>query len=65
MKDVIARIFKDEFEAAEKEGINKARNRVAADMLKDGIPINEIIRYSRLSEDTIRSIAKSLGIAVV
>ena len=47
------------------EGINETEQRFATDMLKDGKPISEIIRYSRLAEDTIRSLADSLGIVVV
>ena len=46
------------------EGIRENRARVASDMLKDGEPIAKILKYSKLSEDTIRSIAHSLGLAV-
>ena len=77
MKDVIREIFEEDFDIAEKrgrqagrqegrqEGINEANERFATDMLRDGKPLNEIMRYSRLAEDTIRSLAKSLGVAVI
>ena len=47
------------------EGINEAKKHVAVDMLRDRKPISEIIRYSRLAEDTIRSLAASLGVQVI
>ena len=65
MKDVIARIFKNEFAALRQDGINETNERVASDMLKDGMPLEKIAKYSRLAEDSIRSLAKSLGVAVV
>ena len=37
---------------------------VATDMLRDGKPLNEIQRYSRLAEDVIRSLANKLGISI-
>ena len=39
--------------------------RVATDMLKDGKPITEIEKYSRLSKEVINAIALKLGIAIV
>ena len=38
--------------------------RVATDMLKDGEPLEKIVKYSRLAENTIRNIAKTIGVAV-
>ncbi|MBQ6971716.1 MAG: hypothetical protein IJP86_05090 [Synergistaceae bacterium] len=65
----IQEIFKDAFDATEEkgrqEGINEANERFAADMLRNGEPLDKILRYSRLAEDTIRNLAKSLGVAVV
>ena len=46
------------------EGSKKEKERVAVDMLKDGKPINEITRYSRLAEGVIRNLAASMGLAV-
>ncbi len=34
-------------------------------MLRDGEPLAKILRYSRLSEEYIRKLAKSLGVAVL
>lgn len=47
------------------EAINEDRRRVATDMLRDGKPLDEIKRYSRLAEDVIRSLANSLGVTVI
>ena len=45
--------------------ITQEKERLAADMLRDGEPIEKIAKYSRLAEDTIRNMAKSLGVAVM
>lgn len=47
------------------KGISQEKERVAADMLRDGEPIEKIARYSRLAEETIRKLAKSIGVAVM
>lgn len=69
MKDVIARIFKDEFAAQRQDGIqdgiNETNERVASDMLRNGEPLEKVKMYSRLAEDTILNLAKSLGVAVL
>ena len=39
--------------------------RVATDMLKDGKPLDEIKRYTRLAEDAIRNLANRLGVTIV
>ena len=73
MSDVINYIIKRNLDAARQEGIqegvqkgvNETEQRFATDMLRDGKPISEIIRYSRLAEDTIRSLAASLGLQVI
>ena len=65
MKDVIARIFKEDFETAETRGINKTNERVASDMLRKNLPLSLIEEISKLSEDSIRSLAKSLGVTVI
>ena len=41
------------------------RRRVAADMLKNNLPLSLIEEISKLSEEAILKIAKNLGIAVV
>ena len=65
MKDVIARIFKNEFEAKKQDGINEEKERVVIDMLKKNLPLSLIEEISKLSEDSIRSLAKSLGVTVI
>ena len=51
------------------EGRQKAENeineRVATDMIKDGKPLSEILKYSKLTEATVRKLAKSMGVAVL
>ena len=39
--------------------------RVATDMLKDGKPLDEIKRYTRLAEDAIRDLANRLEVTIV
>ena len=51
-------------EQERREAVNDDRRRVAIDMLKDGKPLDEIKRYSKLAEDAIRKIADGLGITV-
>lgn len=69
MNQVIRDIFKKDFDVAEmkgrQEGINDANERVATDMLRDGKPIDEIKKYSKLADGTIRNIAKTLGVAII
>ena len=53
-----------------KEGINKGKKEkaieVASDLIKEGgLSASFISRISKLSEDTVRNLAKSLGIAVL
>lgn len=47
------------------KGINQEKERVAADMLKKQLPLSLIEEISKLSEDTIRNLAKSLDVAVM
>ena len=47
------------------DGVEDANQRMAEDMLRDGKPLQEILKYSRLSEERIRILAKSIGVAVV
>ena len=50
---------------AKKEGVDETNVRVATDMIKDGKPLSEILKYSKLTEATIRKLAKSMGVAVL
>ena len=46
-------------------GVEEANQTTAEDMLRDGEPLAKILKYSRLPEERIRKIAKSLGVAVL
>jgi len=48
-----------------KEAENKVNERVATDMIRDKKPLEEILKYSKLSEAAIRKLAKSMGVAVL
>ena len=73
MDDVIHEIFKDAFDEAERKGVERgveqgleqAHERVAKDMLEMNLPLSLIEKISKLSGDTIRSLADSLGVAVI
>ena len=65
MSDVIKKIVRRHLDEARQEGINENKKCVATDMLRNGEPLEKVKMYSRLAEDTIRSLASSLGIAVV
>ena len=47
-----------------REAINEDRKRVATDMLMDNYPLSAITKISKLSEDTIQSLADRLGVTV-
>ena len=47
-----------------KKGEEKNKREVAIDMLKDGVTLKLVERYSKLSEAEIRSIAQAHGLAV-
>ena len=43
----------------------EVNERVATDMLKERLPLKTITKISKLSEERIRQIAKSIGVAVL
>ena len=43
----------------------KVRESVATEMLKEKMPLEMIKRISKLSEESIRKIAKNIGVAVL
>ena len=48
------------------EKVEKAvREEVATDMIKNGEPLNKILKYSKLTEAAVRKLAKSMGVAVL
>ena len=73
MSDVIKKIVRRHLDAARQEGmqegrqegINENKKCVATDMLRNGEPLEKVKMYNRLAEDTIRSLAASLGIQVI
>ena len=65
MDDVIHEIFKEAFDESKRQGIEEAHERVARDMLKMNLPLSLIEKISKLSGDTIRRLAESLGVAVI
>ena len=53
-------------EKERQEGANQERERVATDLLKEGgLTVSFIARISKLPEDTVRKLAKSMGVAVL
>ena len=69
MSDVIKKIVRRHLDEARQEGIqegiNEAKESVATDMLRNGEPLEKVKMYSCLAEDTIRSLAASLGLQVI
>ena len=49
----------------QKRAVDQERNRAAVDMLKDGVPLAKITKYSMLSETKVRKLAKSIGVDVL
>ena len=60
MYEEVRRVFKNLFE----EERNAEKERVAVDMLKENYPLAAIAKISKLSENVIRNLAASLGLAV-
>ena len=60
-----AKSLAESFAEGNAKGISQEKERVATDMLRDGEPIEKVAKYSRLAEETIRNLAKSLGVAVM
>ena len=65
MHKTIREIFKEDFDAAKEKGIQEDKERVATDMLKRNFPLSLIEEISKLSEETIRGLAKTLGVTVL
>ena len=64
MNEVIRDLFKKDFDEAEERGIDRDRQRVATEMLKDKYPLSAIAKISKLSEDVIRGLAINLGVVL-
>ncbi len=54
-----------ELQLAQEETRAEEKSRFVAEMLRDGEPLARIAKYSRLAEEVILNIAKSLGVAVI
>ena len=63
--DLIEKMYGKAFDELSSRALAKDRERVATDMLKNGEPIEKIVKYSRLAEGTIRNMAQTLGIAIM
>ena len=53
------------WEEAREEVLKEERERTVLDMLSDHLPLNSIMKYSKLSVERIMDIAQSNGIAVI
>lgn len=62
---IVGNLIREIKQEIKQEYEQETNERVASDMLRDNYPLSAIEKISRLSEDTIRSLAKNLGIAVL
>ena len=65
MSNVIDRYIKEGEARGEARKEAEVNERVATDMLKERLPLKTITKISKLSEERIRQIAKSIGVAVL
>ncbi|MBR3539388.1 MAG: hypothetical protein IKN79_10020 [Eubacterium sp.] len=65
MCEALRELMKEEIQEECKVAVGDERTRVATDMLKDGKPLEEISKYSKLTEKAIRALAKTIGVAVL
>lgn len=57
---------KEGIEKGIEKGADQERERVATDLIKEGgMSVSFIARISKLSEDSVRNLAKSLGMVVI
>lgn len=59
------KVLAQERKEAEIRTENKINERVATDMIRDGESLAKIKKYSKLPEEAIRKLAKSMGVAVL
>lgn len=60
-----AKVLEQERKDSLKLGISQTNERVARDMLMEGEPLEKIMKYSKLAENTIIALARTLGITVL
>lgn len=65
MCQAMKELMKDEIMEERRDERQDERRRVATDMLKENMPLSMIEKISKLPEETIRSLAKSLGIVLL
>ena len=63
MNDIVRDIFKDEFEQAEAVGVDRGKEEMVEEMLKDNEPAKKIAKWSGMSMDRIAEIAEKIGIS--
>ena len=56
---------KEGFEAGQAQGREEERRDIALEMLEDGENLTKIIKYSKLSDEEVLSLAKENGLEVV
>lgn len=64
-ENVLEQERREALQEGRQEWINEEKERVATDMLKGGEPLEKIARYSRLAEETILKLAKTLSVTVM
>jgi predicted transposase/invertase (TIGR01784 family) len=60
-RDMRAEGYEEGLEEGLEKGLEKGSKKVAVNMLKDGLPIPLITKYSQLPEDTIKELAAKLN----
>ena len=64
---MIRELFKEEFDELERDSkkrVEQMAEEQAREMIKDGMPITKIARYTKLSEERIRQLADELEVLV-
>ena len=67
MNMMIRELFKEEFDELERDSkkrVEQMAEEQAREMIKDGMPITKIARYTKLSEERIRQLADELEVLV-
>ena len=58
------RIIDEESDKKAKEQYMSTKRRIAEEMLEDHVPLDRIIKYTKLGEAVVRSIAQAKGMAL-
>lgn len=53
-------LFKDEIEAARKEGREEARKLLAMEMISEGMPDDEVLKYAKISVEVLNALKKDV-----